>query len=80
LTTKVDLFSNYLHNPDRVDVNWENMIVMKVNKAISVNVITHLIYDDDTKFNVLNGDGVTYRKVAKLQFKEIVGVGVAFNL
>lgn len=80
LTTKVDLFSNYLDNPERVDVNWENMIVMKVNKAISVNVSTHLIYDDDTKFSVLNGDGITYRKVAKLQFKEIVGVGVAFNL
>lgn len=80
LTTKVDLFSNYLHNPERVDVNWENMIVMKVNKAISVNISTHLIYDDDTKFSVLNADGITYRKVAKLQFKEILGVGVAFNL
>jgi len=80
LTTKVDLFSNYLTNPERVDVNWENMIVMKVNKAISLNVSTHLIYDDDTKFSVLNGDGITYRKVAKLQFKEIIGVGVAFNL
>ncbi len=80
LTTKVDLFSNYLHNPERVDVSWENIIVMKVNKAITVNVSTHLIYDDDTKFSVLNADGVTYRKVAKLQFKEIVGVGVAFSL
>lgn len=80
LTSKVDLFSNYLNNPERVDVNWENMIVMKVNKAITVNVSTHLIYDDDTKFSVLNGDGVTYRKVPKLQFKEIVGVGVSFSL
>lgn len=80
LTTKVDLFSNYLNNPERVDVSWENSIVMKVNKAITVNVSTHLIYDDDTKFSVLNADGVTYRKVAKLQFKEIVGVGVAFSL
>lgn len=80
LTTKVDLFSNYLNNPERVDVNWENMIVMKVNKAITVNINTHLIYDDDTKFSVLNGDGITYRKVAKLQFKEILGVGVSFSL
>ncbi len=80
LTTKVDFFSNYLHNAERVDVNWENMIVMKVNKAITVNVSTHLIYDDDTKISVLNGDGVTYRKVAKLQFKEILGVGVSFSL
>lgn len=80
LTTKVDLFSNYLHNPERVDVNWENMILMKVNKVITVNVSTNLIYDDDTKFSVLNSDGITYRKVAKLQFKEILGLGVSFSL
>lgn len=80
LTTKLDLFSNYLKDPERIDVSWENIIVMKVNKAISVNVNTHLIYDYDTKFSVLNDDGVTYSKKAKIQFKEIVGVGVAFSL
>ncbi|NLT04050.1 MAG: DUF3078 domain-containing protein [Bacteroidales bacterium] len=79
LTTKVDLFSNYLHNPQNVDVNWENMIAMKVNKYISVNLSTHLIYDDDVRFEVLNDDGVTTRKVAKLQFKEIFGAGVSFK-
>jgi len=79
LTTKVDFFSNYLHNPQNVDVNWENMIALKVNKYISVNLTTHLIYDDDVRFDVLNDDGVTTRKVAKLQFKEIVGAGVSFK-
>lgn len=79
LTTKVDFFSNYLHNPQNIDVNWENMLSMKVNKYISVNLTTQLIYDDDVRFDVLNDDGVTTRKVAKLQFKEIFGAGVSFK-
>ena len=46
-TTKIDLFSNYAHNPQNIDVSWETLIAMKVNKYISVNFNTHLIYDDD---------------------------------
>lgn len=78
LTTKVDFFSNYLHNPQNVDVNWENMIAMKVNKYISVNLTTHLIYDDDVRFEEIRDDG-SIKKVAKLQFKEIFGAGVSFK-
>ncbi|MGD0340896.1 MAG: DUF3078 domain-containing protein, partial [Bacteroidales bacterium] len=35
LTTKIDLFSNYLKNPQNIVVNWENLIAMKINKYIS---------------------------------------------
>lgn len=75
LTTKADFFSNYLKNAKNVDVNWENIVAMKVNKYISVNFNTHLIYDDDVKFEVANEGGGT-RKVSKLQFKEIFGAGI----
>ena len=77
LTTKADFFSNYLNNPEKVDVNWENIISMKVNKYISVNLTTQLIYDYDVKFDELNSDGITYRKVDKVQFKEIFGAGIS---
>ena len=25
LTSKIDLFSNYLHNPQKIDVSWETI-------------------------------------------------------
>lgn len=77
LTSKIDLFSNYLNKPENVDVNWENIISMKVNKYISVNLNTHLIFDDDIKFDELQPDGVTIKKITKVQFKEIFGAGIS---
>jgi len=69
-TTKIDLFSNYLKDPQNIDVNWENILALKVNKYISINVNTQLVYDADVKIN--NGK-------AKVQFKEILGVGISYN-
>jgi len=70
-TTKLDLFSNYLKDPQNVDVSWETQIAMKVNKYISVNLNTHLLYDADIKYE----DGP-----ARVQFKEILGVGFTMKL
>ncbi|NLA23658.1 MAG: DUF3078 domain-containing protein, partial [Bacteroidales bacterium] len=47
LLSKLDLFSNYLHKPQNIDVNWENIISFKINKYISATITTQLIYDDD---------------------------------
>jgi hypothetical protein len=77
ITSKLDLFSNYLKNPENVVVNWENMIAMKVNKYINVNLNTHLIYDDKIKIaKEENGVVTSYPRV---QFKEIFGVGISFK-
>ena len=51
-TTKIDLFSNYIDKPQNIDVNWETLIAMKVNKYLSVNFNTQLIYDDNIKIAV----------------------------
>lgn len=72
--TKVDLFSNYADKPQNIDVNWEVLIAMKVNKFITANLSTQLIYDHDTK--ITDKDG----KVGpRTQFKEIFGVGFAYK-
>ena len=73
-TTKIDLFSNYLKNPQNIVVNWETLIAMKVNKYISASLNTQLIYDDKIK-SVSNG--VTGGP--KVQFKEILGVGFSYK-
>jgi hypothetical protein len=75
LTMKLDLFSNYLDHPENVDVSWETLIGLKVNKLLSVNLNTHLIYDADTLFPAADGSS----GVAKVQFKEIFGAGLALN-
>lgn len=80
LDTKLDLFSNYLHNPQNIDVNWETAITMKINKFLSANLTTHLIYDDDIKIAVDNNDdGVIGAVGPRIQFKEVFGVGFSYK-
>lgn len=79
-TTKMDFFSNYLHEPQNIDVSWETQIAFKVNKYISVNVNTHLLYDHDINIAVdANDDGIMDRSGPRVQFKEILGVGFAYK-
>jgi hypothetical protein len=78
--TKLDLFSNYLHNPRNVDVNWENLISFKVNKFISSSITTNLVYDDDVLVPVdQNEDGVPDSRGRRIQFKETLGIGLTYK-
>jgi len=80
LQTKIDLFSNYLHNPQNIDVNWDLLINMKINDYLSANLITNLIYDDDVKINVdKNNDGIVEARGARIQFKEMFGLGLSLK-
>lgn len=63
--TKLNLFSAY-ENPDKVDVNWETLLLLRVNKYITTNFNTQLIYDEDVTTDI--------------QFREVLGVGVTFEL
>jgi hypothetical protein len=82
-TTKLDLFSNYADKPQNIDVNWETLITLNVNKFISVNFNTNLLYDDNIKIPIdRNGDGTIESTEApgpRTQFKEILGVGFSFK-
>jgi len=79
-TTKFDLFSNYLDSPQNMDISWETLIAFKINKYISVNFTTHLLYDDDTKISIDNNDdGVVDDFGPRVQFKQILGVGFSYK-
>lgn len=73
--TEASFFSNYLQDPQNIDINWEIMLAMKVNKYLTVNVNTNLVYDNDIKFEETNSDG-SITKTTKLQFKELFGLGL----
>jgi hypothetical protein len=81
LATKLELFSNYLKNPQNIDLNWEVLIGMKVNKLITVNLSTQMIYDHDIPVPVerkVNGVKVSGTG-PRLQFKEVLAVGISYK-
>ena len=80
--TKLELFSNYLNNPQNIDVNWENIIGLKVNKYISASITTNMIYDHDIPVPVERKDanGLVYMSTGpRLQFKEVFALGFSYK-
>lgn len=75
LITSVDFFTPYDKQFGNVDVNWDVLINMKINKYLSATLNTTLKYDNDVK--TINDDGEKHG--AKVQFKEVLGIGVAYN-
>ncbi len=73
--SRLDLFSNYQHNPQNVDVNFTNLLTMKITKDLATTLSVDMIYDDDVKFPTEDGS----REVAHLQLKEILGLGFSYK-
>lgn len=80
-STKLELFSNYLDNPQHIDVNWEVLIGMKVNKFLSASISTQMIYDHDIPVPVMREEnGIkTAGTGPRLQFKEVFAIGISYK-
>jgi len=80
LNTKIDLFSNYLKDPQYVDVNWDLLLTFKVNEFVSASFVSQLIYDHDIVFNLdTNDDGTIDYTGPKVQLKELFGIGLTYS-
>lgn len=80
LKTQLQLFSNYLDRPENIDIFWETLISMKVNKFITASISTTLIYDHDVDIAVdRNGDGINDGTGPRLQFKEAFNLGFSYK-
>ncbi|GCD77465.1 hypothetical protein JCM31826_09470 [Thermaurantimonas aggregans] len=75
--SKLNLFSNYLDRPQNIDVNWDNIIVFKLYKYLSVSFQLQMIYDDDVLVKDTNGDGKA--NAPALQIRQILGVGFSYS-
>jgi len=47
LDSYLDLFSKYGHNPQNIDVVFNNLLTLKINRFFTANIISQMIYDDD---------------------------------
>ncbi len=86
ITNRLQLFTNYIHNPMNIDVDWELIAVMHLNWFTDVRFNSHLIFDDDTKTVVLDKDKQpvlrpdgTVKKTARPQYKEMLGFSLVFR-
>jgi hypothetical protein len=61
----LNLYSNYLEDPQNVDVDYQINIVMTINKTLSANFTYQTIYDD----NAFQG----------FQTREVFGLGVNYG-
>jgi hypothetical protein len=77
IVNRLQLFTNYIHNPQNIDVDWEMIATARLNWFTDVRFNTHLIFDDDTKTDKAE-EGVI-KKTARIQFKEMLGFSLYFR-
>jgi hypothetical protein len=71
---RLDLFSNYEHNPQNVAIMMNNMFTAKLSKILSASLGLNLIYDDDVKLFGPNHDS------PGLQTQSLIAVGLSVRL
>ncbi len=75
LRSRVEFFSNYMENPENIDVNAEVILNFKVNKWFSASLNMNLIYDDDIQIIDRFGN-----VGPRTQFKQVIGLGVTYTM
>ena len=75
----LDLFTAYDDTFGMVDVNWDLLIGYNLTKLLTLTFQSTLKYDDDIKTFETDANGNTIAHGAKVQFKEMVGIGLSYN-
>ena len=73
--THLILFSNYLHNPQNLRINWDNRMMWKLTKLFALTFTTNLVYDDTVL--IIDEDHPTGHKA--VQFMEGVKFGFTYT-
>jgi hypothetical protein len=72
IRSRTDLYSNYKHDPQNIDLYMTNMFQYRINKNFTINYSLDFIYDDDVRLFGPNESS------PGLQIKSIIGFG--FNI
>lgn len=62
---RLGIYSNYLKTPQNMDIAYQGVIDMKINKLISAQATINLFYDED--------------QIKRTQLKETFGLGISYN-
>lgn len=74
IQSRLELFNNY-KTLGIIDVNWQTLVNMKVNKYLTVSFINQMLYDNDIDVNNNPEDGIQRR----LQLRNFFGVGFSYK-
>lgn len=84
-TSKLELFSNYLDKAQNIDINFENLLAVKLGKYFALNVGAQWVYDDNTvvtktKDVEVEGAIVKTPYASKgVQFRGLTSLGFTYN-
>ena len=80
-SSKLIVFYDYLQDREfnalnkkyscRLDFDWDNALVLKVNDWLNCNISARLVYDED----IIPIEGDSF-----LQFKEVLSVGISYKI
>ena len=74
LKSALDLFTAYDDSFGNIDVNWDMLVGLNLSKFVTLTFQSTLKYDDDIKY--IDEDGT---HGARVQFKEILGLGLSYK-
>ncbi len=79
--TKYKMFINYQEPFSKFDINWENLMVMKLNDHINMRMMIHMIYDSDVLFPNVNDAGEKIGDARpRVQLKQFFTVGFSYKI
>ncbi|MBA6152973.1 DUF3078 domain-containing protein [Gelidibacter maritimus] len=80
ISTKLNLYTDYIDNFGNVDVDWLVNFNFKVNQFVKASLSSHLKYDDDIKISVPSEvEGEYVERGARVQWKQLLGIGVVID-
>ena len=65
ITNRLSLYSDYLENPENIDLDYTINTSLKVNKYLTTDLILQFIYDNNA--------------VKRLQVRQVMGIGLSLN-
>ena len=52
ITSSMNLYTNYLRNPQNIDLDWTNTFVYKLTENFQLSLIVNAFYDDDVRVQI----------------------------
>lgn len=78
IKNRLSLYTDYLHNFGNIDIDWAFFADLKVNQYVKANVGLNLIYDEDIDV-IKEENGVKINEGAKVQLKQVLGIGLEYT-